>query len=90
MKKLISSRLSPYLWSLANTGGSQIFGLIGSMIIARVASPEDFGTIMILGTILMVFNLISELGLSTTIVQIKYAHTKIVSTFFWFNLIISV
>ena len=35
----------PYLWSLLNTGGSQAIGFFASLVIARAASPDDFGVL---------------------------------------------
>lgn len=52
---------------------------------SRMASPEDFGTIALLGAFLLVSNVVSELGSSTTVVRLKYNHPKILSTYFWFT-----
>ena len=79
-------RLRHYFWSFINTGGSYFFGIVSSVIIARIASPDDFGTLAIFGIILVICNALSELGFSTTIIRLKYANKKILSTYFWCTL----
>lgn len=64
-------KLYPYLWSLLNTGGSQAIGFLASLIIARTASPEDFGVLALCASIVLVFNIFAEGGLATVLVVDK-------------------
>ena len=66
-----TNMLSNYFWSFANSGGSQIIGFISTILIARVASPADFGLIAICSSIVLISNILSEAGLASTIVVNK-------------------
>ena len=79
----VNSSLSPYFWSFLNTGGSQILSIIGTMIIARIALPTDFGVIAVCAIIIMLVNIFSELGLTNLIILEKEISQKKISTVFW-------
>lgn len=64
-------KLLPYLWSLLNTGGSQAIGFLASLVIARVALPDDFGVLAVCSSIVLVFNIFAEGGLATVLVLDK-------------------
>ena len=53
MYKFNKVSLSNYLWSFANSGGTQIIGFLCAALIARIASPADFGLIAICGSIIL-------------------------------------
>ena len=66
-----SKQLRSYFWSFANSGGSQIIGFLSTMLIARVASPTDFGLIAICSSIVLVSTILSEAGLASTVIVNK-------------------
>ena len=68
MNQSNKGNLSNYMWSFANSGGTQIIGFISTALIARIASPTDFGLIAICASIILICNLLSEAGLSSLIV----------------------
>ena len=70
----------PYLWSLLNTGGSQAIGFLASLVIARAASPDDFGVLAVCSSIVLVFNIFAEGGLATVLVVDKKFCNKKAST----------
>lgn len=65
------NRLRYYFWSFANSGGVQIIGFIASILIARIAQPSDFGIIALCSSIVLISNLLSEVGLSSSIIVNK-------------------
>lgn len=72
--------LSNYFWSFANTGGTQIIGFLSAILIARIATPADFGLIAICSSIVLISNILSEAGLASTIVVNKEFSIKKAST----------
>ena len=60
-----------YFWSFANTGGTQIIGFLSTILIARIASPADFGLIAICASIVLISNILSEAGLASSIIVNK-------------------
>ena len=74
------SYFSSYFWSFANSGGTQIVGFVSTIIIARIASPADFGLIAICSSIVLISNILSEAGLASTIVVNKEFSIKKAST----------
>ena len=80
MYKFNKRNLSNYLWSFANSGGTQIIGFLCAAIIARIASPADFGLIAICSAIIFICNLLSEGGLSSLLVINKDFSTEKAST----------
>lgn len=66
-----TNRLRNYFWSFANSGGTQIIGFVATILIARIATPSDFGLIAICSSIVLISNLLSEAGLSSSIVVNK-------------------
>ena len=74
------SYFSSYFWSFANSGGAQIVGFLSTILIARIASPADFGLIAICSSIVLISNILSEAGLASTIVANKEFSIKKAST----------
>lgn len=74
------SYFSSYFWSFANSGGTQIVGFLSTILIARIASPADFGLIAICSSIVLISNILSEAGLASTIVVNKEFCIKKAST----------
>jgi len=74
------SKFFPYIWSLLNTGGSQAIGFLASLIIARSASPDDFGVLALCSSIILIFNIFAEGGLATVLVVDEKFCSKKAST----------
>lgn len=72
--------LRNYFWSFANSGGSQIIGFLSTVLIARIASPADFGIIAICTSVILISNILSEAGLASTIIVNKEFCVKKAST----------
>lgn len=74
-----------FLWRLAERCGAQVVTLLVSIVLARLLSPEDFGTVslvMVFTTILQVF---VDSGLGTALIQKKDADDLDFSSVFYFN-----
>ena len=74
-----------FLWRLAERCGAQAVTLIVSIVLARILTPSDFGTVslvMIFTTIMQVF---VDSGLGTALIQKKDADDLDFSSVFYFN-----
>ncbi|MFP4013479.1 MAG: lipopolysaccharide biosynthesis protein [Chitinispirillaceae bacterium] len=63
---------------------------VGTIVLARILSPEDFGLLAMVLTITGFFVLFKDLGLSDATVQSPKINHKQVSTLFWINVLFSV
>jgi len=74
-----------FLWRLAERCGAQAVTLIVSIVLARILTPSDFGTVslvMVFTTIMQVF---VDSGLGTALIQKKDADDLDFSSVFYFN-----
>jgi len=65
----------------------QGMGFIIAIILARLLTPEDFGTIALLALFLGIANLFADAGFSAALIQSQDATHVDESTVFWFNLV---
>jgi len=56
-------------WSIAGYGAAQVIRLASNLVMARLLAPEMFGIMAIALTAMMVMSMISDIGLSHSIVQ---------------------
>lgn len=74
-----------FLWRFAERCGAQVVTLIVSIVLARILTPSDFGTVslvMVFTTIMQVF---VDSGLGTALIQKKDADDLDFSSVFYFN-----
>lgn len=79
-----------FFWRFAERCGAQIVTLIVSIVLARILTPSDFGTVslvMVFTTIMQVF---VDSGLGTALIQKKDADDLDFSSVFYFNLVICI
>lgn len=77
--------ISNFLWRFAERCAAQLVTLIVSIILARILTPSDFGTVslvMVFTTIMQVF---VDSGLGTALIQKKNADDLDFSSVFYFN-----
>lgn len=77
-----------FVWRFAERCGAQVVTLIVSIVLARILSPSDFGTVslvMVFTTIMQVF---VDSGLGTALIQKKDADDLDFSSVFYFNLVV--
>ena len=75
-----------FFWRFAERCGAQLVTLIVSIVLARILSPSDYGTVslvMVFTTIMQVF---VDSGLGTALIQKKDADDLDFSSVFYFNL----
>lgn len=82
--------LSNFGWRFAERCGAQLVSMIVSIVLARILSPDDYGTValvMVFTTILQVF---VDSGLGVALIQKKDADDLDFSSVFYFNLCVCI
>jgi len=79
-----------YIWSFAGRFGSQVTFLITNIVLARILTPDDFGTIGVISIFISVSNTISDSGMGGALMMEKDLNKKNCGTIFCFNIAISV
>lgn len=60
--------------------------LLGTMFLARILTPEDFGLVAMVTTVTGFFLIFKDMGLSEAVIQSEKINHEQVSTLFWINL----
>ena len=85
-KKVVSSLAFKFSEQLI----SKAIGLIISIILARLLSPDEYGIIAIVMIFITLSDVFVTSGFGTALVQKKEIHRKDYDTAFWFSFAISV
>lgn len=78
------------LWSLSGTIGVRIIGLLTSVVLARLLTPDIFGIVGMALVVVGFIYIIQEAGLSSFLIQTKELSKEMISTSFFLNIILSV
>lgn len=78
-----------YIWTFVGKFGNQAVNLLLTMVLARLLTPESFGTIGVLSIIFVVANIFIESGLGGALIMEKELNKRNCGTIFFFNIIIS-
>ncbi len=78
-------------WTSLATAGSQGIRLVFKLILAKLLLPEHYGIIGMASVFISFVEVVSELGLTSALIQKKREHitTEYYNTAFWANLIIT-
>ena len=77
---------SNMIWRFLERTGAQLVALIVSIVLARILTPEDYGTIALLLVFINILNVFVDSGLGTALVQKKDADNVDFSTVFFTNI----
>ena len=86
-QSLTARTVSGAAWSAIGSIGQQLFSLVGTVILARLLAPADYGLVgmaMVVIAFVMVFR---DLGTSAAVIQRPVLTDEFVSTLFWINLL---
>ena len=75
--------------TIAAQGISFFLNIASVMILARLLSPEDYGTIALVTALTGIVTIIKDGSLSTVTIQREHISHEQVSTLFWINVAIS-
>ena len=63
-------------WTAGMKWGAQIFSWASTLIVARLLNPDDYGLVGMATVYLGLANLISEFGVGTTVITLKYLDSE--------------
>ena len=86
MKKTISN----FIWRFAERCGAQLVTFIVSIILARLLTPEDYGTIALVTVFTTILQVFVDSGLGTALIQKKNADDLDFSSVFYFNFVVCI
>lgn len=81
---------SNFIWRFAERCGAQLVTFIVSIVLARILTPSDYGTIALVTVFTTILQVFIDSGLSTALIQKKDADDLDFSSVFYFNFIICI
>ena len=81
--------VSGVIWSLAERIAAQSVSLIVTIVLARLLTPTEYGTISLVAIFITIANVFITDGLGTALIQKKDADSIDFSTIFYFGIIMS-
>lgn len=75
-------------WSLIDNISSQGFSFVVGIVLARLLTPKDFGTIGVLAIFIAISNVFVECGFGNALIRKKDRSQEDLSTAFFFNLVV--
>ncbi len=78
---------SNMIWRFLERTGAQLVALVVSVILARLLTPEDYGTVALIMVFINVLNVFVDSGLGTALVQKKNTDNIDFSTVFYTNVV---
>lgn len=81
---------SNFIWRFAERCGAQLVTFIVSIVLARILTPSDYGTIALVTVFTTILQVFIDSGLSTALIQKKDADDLDFSSVFYFNFAICI
>jgi len=78
------------IWSFAQRFGTMVISFISNIVLARLLTPDDYGTIGMLMIFIAVANTFVDGGFGSALIQKKEPTKNDYSTIFWWNMFLSV
>ncbi len=78
--------ISNLIWRYAERTGAQGISFIVSIVLARILSPTEYGTIALVTVFLSIFQVFVDSGMGSALIQKKDADDLDFSTIFFFNI----
>ena len=82
------SVVTGFMWRFAERCGAQLVSFVVSIVLARILSPEDYGTIALVTVFTAILQVFVDSGLGTALIQKKDADDLDFSSVFYFNFIV--
>lgn len=83
----MNSVIKNFIWRFMERMLANIVAFVVSIILARILSPEEYGTIAIVSVIIVFFQVFVDCGLGNSLIQKKDADDLDFSTIFYFNIV---
>ncbi len=88
--ELKNNTITAVLWSFAEKFGQQLLYLLTGVIVARLVAPTEYGMVGLLGIFVAIPTILSESGLSASLIRQKTVSPADYAAVFSFNMAISV
>lgn len=75
-----------FLWRFAERCGAQGVGFVVSILLARLLSPNDYGTVALVNVFITILGVFINSGMGSALIQKKNADDLDFSTVFYFNM----
>lgn len=82
-----SSMLGALGWQAVSKYANVLVQVIITMVLARLLSPDEYGTVAVVTVFLAFFNILADLGISTAIIQFKDLTARDYDGIFFFSLL---
>lgn len=82
--------ISGLFWSFLAQGGKQVSQIIVTTILARLLSPDDFGTLAMVTVFINFAMIFSEMGVSSALIQKQDTHDRHYDSAFWLNIFVGI
>lgn len=82
--------LKNLIWRFAEKCGAQTVSFLVWIILARILSPEDFGTMTIVNAVILILSVFTDSGLGNALIQKKEADDLDFSSVFYFNVCVGI
>lgn len=86
---LKAKTLSGMIWSFIQRFGTMIISFVSNIVLARLLTPDDYGTIGMLMIFIAVANTFVDGGFGSALIQKKEPTQADYSTIFWWNMFLS-
>ena len=81
-----SKTLKGFFWRYAEACGAQVVSFIVSLVLARLLSPDDYGTVALITVFTGILSVFINSGMGTALIQKKGADDLDYSSLFFFNI----
>lgn len=76
-----------FIWKFAERCGAQVVQFVVSIVLARILSPSDYGTLALIAVFTNILGVFVQSGMGVALVQKKDADDLDYSTLFYFNVV---
>ena len=83
------SIIKNFIWKFAERCGAQGISFVVAILLARLLSPTDYGTIALVQVLLTILSVFVDSGLGSALIQKKEADTLDFSSAFFLNVVVS-
>lgn len=87
---LKTKTISGMIWSSIQRFGTMIISFVSNIVLARLLTPDDYGTIGMLMIFIAVANTFVDGGFGSALIQKKEPTKEDYSTIFWWNMFLSI
>ena len=85
-ESLKSKTIGGFFWRFSERCGAQGVGFVVSILLARLLSPDDYGTVALISVFISILGVFIDSSMGNALIQKKNADDLDFSTVFYFNM----